>query len=199
MIDLSKFGESYHDQVGYENTTKFLHLFTKSGAVRATLSGPGFKLPLYDYDTAAYLPAEKLGDGVRQFTKEQAHTVVQAELDNLTQALANKSGNIHSGHFLICQMGMYVYNTGTQTAEEIKERILADTESKDYRPYHWYRFDTLDWLILAHHGIAVEYLPNRQWKWCTPARALELATVPLHLSDYETGLRTILTQLTEPL
>lgn len=75
---------------------------------------------------------------------------------------------------------------------ELQELVRNDTKVKHYRPYEWYKFDPIDWMLLAEHGVAVEYLPNGAWQWCTRERALVVAKVPLRMEEYKSSLEALL-------
>lgn len=187
MIRLARFGDSYHDSVGYvENATEHLHSWCKSGFVRATLSGPGYELPIWEYAEAAGTPAQDLGQGLRRFTQEAAASVVATEIEALARREAKA---LQTVSWIL----MFVYPTKkivNKTIAELRELVASD-KNELHKPYGWYATSTLDWMILAEHGIAVEYTAHNKFKWCSPERALELAALPLKLAEYRDGLQAI--------
>lgn len=191
MIDLSRFGDDYHAITGYTvELGKYLHTWRKHGCVRATLTGPGFLLPLHDYDAAAGVLGKEISTGLRQLDPEAVRTIVEAELTHLTATEARAPS---WAEFVV----RLVYSDKVRglSLEELRAYCLGDTTKHRSRPYDWHRLDPLVWAAIGELGFAIEYLEDGHWRWCSKERALALAAAPLSLQEYRKGLQDILQKL----
>ena len=188
-INLAKYGDQFHDRLGYERRgSNHIHLWQKTGFVRSTLTGPAYRIPIYNYDYIASVPHAVLELSVSSLKPEVAKMVVERELAGLR--FARNENALGMTRFVLGEL--YGHSVvGDMSLEQMVAHVQSDNQTHA-TPYRWYSPSPIDWLVLAELGICVEYLSGTRFKWCTKERALELAQVSLRYAEYEQGLVSII-------